>query len=60
MSLRVVAPEEPALEPCACCGKLTGWWYKLKDVALCRECAKTRKAADVPTKDAWFERWATR
>jgi hypothetical protein len=41
-------------ERCAVCRKLTFYWYPPKDVALCQECAKTTRRADVPTKEEWF------
>lgn len=42
-------------EHCAICRQLTFFWYPPKDVALCEECAKTTRRADVPTKKEWWE-----
>jgi hypothetical protein len=42
-------------ERCSVCRTMTFFWYPPKDVALCEECAKTKRRADVPTKKEWFE-----
>ena len=42
-------------ENCCICFVLTSYWYTPKDVALCPDCAKHTRRADVPTKDEWFK-----
>ncbi len=48
-------------EHCCFCCSPTVWWTMLAkrkpgaQVACCPECAKSRKASEVPTKAAWCE-----
>lgn len=42
-------------ENCCICFVLTAHWYVPKDVAMCQECARHTRRADVPTKKEWFE-----
>lgn len=39
-------------ERCCMCRAKTYFWHA-SDVALCPDCAKTTKLADLPTKQAW-------
>ncbi len=60
MSLKVThdgTPTSEVQERCCMCRKQTRFWHK-SDVALCQECAKTTRLADLPTKAAWFEKEA--
>ena len=41
-------------EKCFRCGCETRFWYEPKDVAVCRECAKSLGASDVPSKAQWL------
>jgi hypothetical protein len=45
------------VEACCFCGAPTCYWYTPRDVACCRNCAKTHKASEVPTKRAWMARF---
>jgi hypothetical protein len=42
-------------ENCCMCRKPTRWWWGTgaRNVALCPDCAKTTKASELPTKEAW-------
>ena len=42
-------------EHCCFCKTPTSYWYAPKDVAVCLKCAKTHKAAEVPSKEEWFQ-----
>jgi recombinational DNA repair protein (RecF pathway) len=44
----------PPHERCCICRKPTPYWYRPRDVALCRPCARITRKANVPTKAQWF------
>ncbi len=46
--------EESILENCCVCRKSCNTWYKPKDVAMCPDCAKIVKEADIPDKLDWI------
>lgn len=55
MSLKVThdgSGPRDTLERCCMCRKETPFWHR-SDVALCPDCAKTTKLADLPTKAEW-------
>lgn len=39
---------------CCVCGRETRYWYRAKDVALCRSCAVAATHYGIPTKWEWF------
>lgn len=43
-------------ERCCMCRIPTRWWYAPSDVALCPDCARTAKRADLPTKREWCDK----
>jgi hypothetical protein len=59
MTIKVV--REPEDEPwgtqelCCFCWERTPYWYEKKDVPVCKECAKTHKAKEVPDKKTYCE-----
>jgi hypothetical protein len=46
---------DPAEHCCFCFGR-TRYWNKRRDVAVCPDCAKVRKAAEIPPKAVWCDR----
>lgn len=50
-----VPPEMAALgkEPCCFCFTFTNFWYRPKDVAVCKSCAIEKKPSEVPSKKMW-------
>lgn len=54
-ALPIRPADDPGPEPCACCSKLTTWWYEPNDVALCARCAEEKTAKEIPSKAAWFD-----
>lgn len=48
-------PRSLPIEHCAICGRMTRYWHKPKDVAVCRGCAETHEPQDVPDKVTWCE-----
>lgn len=46
-------PRDCCAENCCKCRAPTRYWYAAKDVAVCPECARTMRVADVPTKAEW-------
>lgn len=59
MALKVThdgeAPGE-VRERCCMCRAFTNYWYTPKDVALCQDCAKKTKRAELPTKEEWVKK----
>ena len=58
MSLKVThdgSGPRDVLERCCMCRKETPFWHR-SDVALCPDCAKTTKLADLPTKAEWCDK----
>lgn len=47
-------------EPCCKCWKITTYWYKQNDVALCKECSTIIDSDKVPTKEEWVSEYENR
>jgi predicted amidophosphoribosyltransferase len=57
MSVEVYDPfpgDKGILENCCICRESTEFWYQPKDVALCKNCAKSIDHDDIPTKLDWI------
>jgi hypothetical protein len=46
--------DEGISENCCICREPTYFWYRPKDVALCKSCAKKVDADDLPDKIDWI------
>jgi hypothetical protein len=45
--------KDPA-EHCCVCGQETRWWYEVKDVPVCPDCAARSDCPSIPSKADWI------
>ena len=44
----------PPYEHCYFCDTPTPFWFTVKDVACCKDCAASHKPGDIKSKSEWF------
>jgi len=48
------------MEQCCFCWSRTPFWNVKRDVAVCPDCAKTHRVAEIPPKEEWCRQAAER